>query len=320
MGKIRDLEIRIREYINHYRQTHVLVQNLVKWNILCSSLDVVGDTELALGTYRALKEEKDDGFNYLAVYGVLQVLYVQQDAVRHIFESLDVSLKLVNPAKFSDIRYVREIRNKATGHPTKLDKNRPVSSHYISRISLSLSGFTLMSAEGAKTEFNEINIPELLQKQEAAVTHALEIVVDVLGKRENEHKMKFKGKTVTSIFPGHLSYFFEKIFEGTISDNSGRWEWGRVHVESLIEVVGKLREAFVERAVLPASDVIERDLQGTEYALQKLKGYYDSAPDNNLNDKDAYIYTFYLRHQFEQLKKLASEVDQEFQTGEGAAT
>ena len=62
MGKIRDLEIRIREYINHYRQTHVLVQNLVKWNILCSSLDVVGDTELALGTYRALKEEKDDGF------------------------------------------------------------------------------------------------------------------------------------------------------------------------------------------------------------------------------------------------------------------
>jgi len=111
----------------------------------------------------------------------------------------------------------------------------------------------------------------LLQKQEAAVIHALEIVVDVLGKRENEHKMKFKGKTVTSIFPGQLSYFFEKIFEGTISDNSGRWEWGRLHVESLIEVVGKLREAFVERAVLPASDVIERELQDTNTRCKSLR-------------------------------------------------
>ena len=66
--------------------------------------------------------------------------------------------------------------------------------------------------------------------------------------------------------------------------------------------------------------MIERELQDTEYALQKLKGYYDSAADNTLNDEDANIYTCYLERQFEQLKKLASEVDEEFQTGETTAT
>jgi hypothetical protein len=86
-----------------------------------------------------------------------------------------------------------------------------------------------------------------------------------------------------------------------------------------VDIVAKLREAFVERAVLPASDVIEHELQNTEYPLQNLKGYYDSAPDNTLNDKDAYIYAFNIRHQFEQLKKLAKEVDEEFQNGEGAS-
>ena len=128
MNKIRDLEIKIRDFINHYRNNHVLVQDLVKWNILCSSLDVVGDTELAIESYKGLKTE-DVGFNYLAVYGILQVLYVQQDAVLHIFQSLDISPKLVDSAILTDVMHVRGIRNKATGHPTKHGKGKQPLRH-----------------------------------------------------------------------------------------------------------------------------------------------------------------------------------------------
>jgi len=311
VSTIRDLEIKIREFINHYRNNHVLVQDLIKWNILCSSLDVVGDTELAIESYKGLKTE-DVGFNYLAVYGILQVLYVQQDAVLHIFQSLDISPKLIDSAILTDVMYVRGIRNKATGHPTKHGKGKQtLSSHFISRMSLNLFGFTLMSAEGGNTQFNNISIGDLLHKQEVGTAHALEIVVEELCKREEAHKMKFKGRSVVSIFPSQLSYYFEKIFEGTLGKNAGRWEFGRMHVDILIDVVTKLREAFVERAVLPANDPTEYALADTEYALQKLKGYYDSVSDNTLNDKDAYIYTFYLEHQFEKLQKLAKETDED---------
>jgi len=312
VGKIRDLEIQIRDYINHYRNNHVLVQDLVKWNILCSSLDVVGDTVLAIETYSALKPVNDDGFNYLAVYGILQVLYVQQDAVLHIFQSLDISPKLVDPKILTDTMYVRGIRNKATGHPTKHGrKNQVLSSHFISRISLSLSGFTLMSAEGGKTQFNNISIADLIHKQEIGTAHALEIVVEELRKREEAHKMKFKGQTMVSIFPGTLGYYFEKVYEGTLGKAGGRWAFGQMHVGVLIDLAAKLRTAFTERAVLPANDPTEYALADTEYALRKLKGYYDSEPANSLNDKDAYIYTFYIESQFEQLRKLAEETDED---------
>ena len=318
VGRIRELETQIRDFINQYRQTHVLIQDLVKANILWSSLDVVGDTQLAIDTYRALQHEnhKDVGFNYLAVYGILQVLYVQQDAVRHIFESLDIPLNLVDPKNFAEVQRVRDVRNKATGHPTKHGKKKqPVTSHYISRNTLSLSGFTLMSADGPKTQFNDISIGELLQKQEAGVIQALAAALGELVKREKDHKMRFKGQTVSSLFPDTLSYYFQKVVEGTLTGkgNRGRWQFGRMHVKLLIELAAKLRQAFLDREVIPASDVIEDDLQDTEYPLQKLKMYYDSAKGHTLNNKDAYIYVFFVKHQFEKLRTLAQEVDQDFQ-------
>jgi hypothetical protein len=142
-----------------------------------------------------------------------------------------------------------------TADGTRHGKGKPLSSHFISRISLSLFGFTLMSAEGGKTQFNDISIGDLLQKQEIGTTHALQIVVEELRKREEAHKMKFKGRSVMSIFPSHLSYYFEKIFEGTHSKDAGRKKFGQMHVGILIDVVAKLREAFVERAVLPGHSI-----------------------------------------------------------------
>ena len=110
----------------------------MKWNVLCSSLDAVGDTELAVHSYKALRQKKDPGFNYLAVYGIFQVLYVQQDAVIDIFTSLGLPRDLVDHKTFAEVMKVRDVRNKATGHPTKHGKNKqPITSHYISRHSLS---------------------------------------------------------------------------------------------------------------------------------------------------------------------------------------
>ena len=60
-----------------------------RFSKLCSALDVVGDTEAAIASY--LGAENDSGSTgdlYLRFYGILQVLAVQQDALKHIAESL----------------------------------------------------------------------------------------------------------------------------------------------------------------------------------------------------------------------------------------
>src|SRR5439155_5472665 len=220
-----------REYINDYRLRHVLLQNEARWNVLTSSLDVIGDTELAIASYKPLNESSDTGFRYLVVYGILQVLFVQQDAAVHILESLDIPEPTTDP----DIQYVRDVRNKATGHPTKREgskkRNIPQSSHFISRISLHTAGFQLLSViDGQDAVFTDVNIPELLRRQENGIIRLLESGVGTLRKRDEEHKMKFKDKSVAALFPETLSYYFEKVFEGTLSRSPGRWEWGGMHV------------------------------------------------------------------------------------------
>src|SRR5512135_3253506 len=97
MKTIHELESEIRDIINSPRKQAALLRNHSTWGMLCSSLDVIGDTECALAAYLAgsnLEEVKrgdyliESGNLYLTLYGVLQVLFVQQDAVSHLHESL----------------------------------------------------------------------------------------------------------------------------------------------------------------------------------------------------------------------------------------
>jgi len=64
------------------------LEDKVAFNKLCSSLDVLGDVELAFDTYLSSDEHAAGGEKYLYVYGVLQALFIEQDAVRHLHEAL----------------------------------------------------------------------------------------------------------------------------------------------------------------------------------------------------------------------------------------
>src|SRR4051794_28180115 len=100
MKTIHELESEIRDFVNSPRKQAALFRCRATWGMLCSSLDVIGDTELALSAYLASTEAKPKdqdylittGNLYLTLYGVLQVLFVQQDAVRHLSESLGITL------------------------------------------------------------------------------------------------------------------------------------------------------------------------------------------------------------------------------------
>ena len=46
-GSISALEQQVRDFINRARKQHTLLKDSRAWNQLCSSLDIVGDTELA---------------------------------------------------------------------------------------------------------------------------------------------------------------------------------------------------------------------------------------------------------------------------------
>lgn len=57
--------------------------------MLCSSLDVIADTELAFDAYlENLHSPATTGEFYTLLYGIMQALFIQQDAVKHVIEAL----------------------------------------------------------------------------------------------------------------------------------------------------------------------------------------------------------------------------------------
>jgi hypothetical protein len=122
---------RIRDIVNTPRRRYALMENRQRWLQLCSAMDAIGDTQLAVRAYldQPMKEVESDGWSYLVVYGILQVLYVQQDAAKMLAGCLKLPFELPD-----ELVNIREIRNDSIGHAAGRGA-------FISRITLSQDGF-----------------------------------------------------------------------------------------------------------------------------------------------------------------------------------
>ena len=88
MTRITELEQEIRELINAPRKHRAILEDSAEYHKLCSCLDVIGDTELAFRAHEEMSDDPRPGSSYLLVYGFLQALVLQQDAVRYLYEAL----------------------------------------------------------------------------------------------------------------------------------------------------------------------------------------------------------------------------------------
>jgi len=192
MPNIVELEQKIRDFINNPRIQHALLQDSAAWNLLCSCLDTIGDTELAIDAYNASENLDSHGAAYLIVYGVLQALFIQQDAVENLCQALVISY-----VRDQHIKEIREIRNDSAGHPTKRDdlkdrKNKKgVSYNFITRSSLTKSGFDLMTTypDNEIPLFRHISIPSLIASQRKILRSVLSEVLKKLKSEEAEHRV-----------------------------------------------------------------------------------------------------------------------------------
>jgi hypothetical protein len=306
MKTISELESEIRDYINNPRKQHTLLKDRAAWNKLCSSLDVIGDTELALDAYAKMPEPESDGEKYIVLYGVLQVLFVQQDAVTHLAESLDIPYSVD-----SVIKDIREVRNDSIGHPTKRGGGKGRASNFISRNSMSKNGFTLMTTyTNSDTKFQDVNVPQLIESQRNILRITLADVVEKLREEEMKHRDQFKAKRLADVFPQTLSYYFEKIAEAIHGNKPS--EFGAIHVKHVIETINRFKDALDERGILEAHDSINYELSLIEYPLGELRAFFDSPQESKLNNKDAYIFMFFVSRHIDGLIKIAEEIDEEY--------
>lgn len=166
---MRELTEQIRDYINGPRMSYLLSQDIETWNQICSSLDVIEDTDLAISAHTTDKRDETDddkdsvvglGKHYLKLYGVLQALFLQQDAVRHLCEALSIPF---DPNQFPRLKELRDERNDSIGHPTQRGSKTNRSHHFVSRNSLSPNGYARLGVfPSGDIKVNEINVHQLI--------------------------------------------------------------------------------------------------------------------------------------------------------------
>ncbi len=169
------MENKIREIINreNYYDKY-FKNNLDDWNILCSAMDVIGDTTLAIQDFLDQGIGQDKGEKYLRLYGLLQAVYLQQDATMSLYKIIkrlfDTQNNLKDWEKFSVEKWelLRRYRNLSVGHPIEcktFDKGATKRS-FISRTSLSSDGFHVLvwdKVQNTKDRFEQVDLSALLK-------------------------------------------------------------------------------------------------------------------------------------------------------------
>ena len=308
---MRRLTEQIRDYINGPRMSYLLGQDLGNWNQICSSLDVIEDTDLAISAY--LSGESDDsrsvtavGNQYLMLYGVLQALFLQQDGVNHLCEALKIPY---DPNKFTRLKPIRDARNASIGHPTQRGSKTNRSHHFVSRISLSPEGFTLLSVyPNGKTEVEDVNVQRSIVHQREDVGTILKTVTDALRQRVEEHEARFMDYRFADVFPETLGYAFEKLIEAfRAPERSIGAEWSIDVVERMLQDFrGALKAQDMDLDTFPFVKLVYDELR---FPLAQLKAYIEGSVSEIQSDRMALIVAFFLKAKVTELRQLADDLD-----------
>lgn len=307
VNRIDSLEESVRKYINTNRYQTDLLQNLDIWNQICCSLDTIGDTlfSFSIQDYIKASYPESDGLKYIYTYGILQALFIQQDAMRHLSEAFEIKFELSEK-----LQSVRSIRNASIGHPTKNKVKGRTYFNYISRITLFKYGFTLMrSSEQDRTEFIEVNLLSILDEQLYEIESSYDLLSAKLIEADKMHREKYKDRLIVDIFHSSMGYSFSKVAEGIFSGNRRNVSFGLSMLKSIEKTYQEFEAALSERNEL--NEYTEYNLNQYKHTIFKLKEYFSNS-DSGMTESDAMIYHFYIHEQHNHFVQIANEIDAEY--------
>lgn len=295
----------IRDTANKGIFLHNIKRHGFIWDMVCAAIDMIEDTQLAIKAYSQIKGA-DTGTQYLKVYGLFQTLFLQQDSVVNLAEGLKVT-----PVKIfadDDSKYVREIRTKYFGHPTKNSSDGKVTYHGITRMSVGnglLQGWTY-----PKFSTEDINISQALKKHQGAVEKSLEKILNELRIKEKDYMDKF-----TEDLPvADHEYEFQKLYGWALgSKNDGVMAKSSANI--LDEELDKIKQGLQERYE-DAGQVgyIIREITKAKYCLKVIKKGLD---ETKTDTKSSYYFEAHidsLEQTFEEIIKTCNDINASFST------
>jgi hypothetical protein len=242
----------------------------------------------------------------LLIYGVLQVLFVQQDAAKDLAKALGVAFD-----EDRVLHSIRTTRNLSIGHPTDHSAKKQRSFNFIDRGTMSKTGFNLRTrfADGTPPREQWVDVPAMGERQRKALCRLLSGVVAELEKRELEHRMAFRGTRLQEAMPGALDYYFEKMYQAVREKTP---EFGAGHVRLVLDAVNELERLVNERDPARGWDSFVYEFDQIRYPLAELLDYFSSDGSGRLRATDADIFISFAQARMHTLRTMAHEVDDEY--------
>jgi hypothetical protein len=305
---IRDLSVWIREYGQDPRHQRRLIGDRFVWHQMWAAMDIIEDVDSALDAYIEADFPADMGERYLRIYGVMQALFLQQDALADLIRAIHPKKAIIKSDVLKDIR---EARNASVGHPTNLKRKGVLSTHGIVQNSMSTDGFDLLSYphEPGKI-FQHVPLRALIEQQKAETQRILSEVVEDLREQEKAHREMFKDTKFADKFP-LVGYAFEKIFtelRGNGFAPLSGWAVGQLQ-QSLDDFVDTLKQRGLE---IDTYDSIKYLYDDISHPLAELKKFVVGQDSEILSRESARVFADALQNHFDRLRDIAREIDVEY--------
>jgi hypothetical protein len=306
----------IRDYVNEARIKSELMADRARYISACSSMDILADTSEALQTYLAEPNGASRGHGYLFAFGVLQALYVQQDAafwllqgIRHPPDVATFSSAGAWIRKKTGLNDIRDLRNWSIGHPSRSDKGPFKGASFIVQHSVDVRGFQLFgySDSGSADQRRHIDLRTLIGQQTSELTTLLTTALQDAHETERTHRKKFMDERLQSLFD-NLHYPLEKLSEATRAKPEERG-LGMYGIESVERAVVDFRERLRARNE-PINAGLGLICDRLAVAMASLRTFFQGG--EGVTPDMADVLAEFVADRVDELGRWAAEIDQEY--------
>ncbi|KKP37306.1 hypothetical protein A2483_00030 [Candidatus Peregrinibacteria bacterium RIFOXYC2_FULL_33_13] len=188
MKTILKLACEIREHVNdpgnNVFKEKYFNNKTSEWNLLCCSMDTFQDTALALRYYETINLHwKKVGKNILIFYGILQAIFLQQDAVKNLHKIfLNEKLEI---HKMPNLNKIRNFRNKFTGHPLECKQDKTIYRSIIAPMTLSNHKNIILGSwddTNKKAGYETIDFKEIYKEYKQETKSILKKIIETMKK------------------------------------------------------------------------------------------------------------------------------------------
>lgn len=303
-NKIREL----RDLINSsicYKQAAWDRKEDGDWSKLWTTVDNVEDTQSAIKEYSALKV-----FSRLAVYGLLQAMVVQQDAIRHLEEA--IKIKAPNyKIDYPDLFKIRDIRNETIGHPTEMKrKGKGISYTSISQTNnLDVLEYGVWSKNGF--EHKTISLKNIINTQHDLLVKEISRVIKKVKADEAKHKKKHGENSLVNLLD-QTGYYIQKLW----SFEKSR-DYARINFDFLKSRYEEFKKEIRQRYKVKKVDELGVQIPGLVLVFQKVDKLLPRIEkmipmSKGVDEFELDVYVESLDHAFEELRVMEKETDEEF--------